>query len=86
MVAIMRFPPGARVRPGDLGDGVVRAAYRFQVSPLPLPSQAQADQCADTPELRRVCVPQTLNPGQGGAARNPDEAGWAVVTHEQICE
>ena len=49
---------------GDLGNGVVKATHRFQVSPLPLPSQAQADECADTPELREVCFP----PLHGGAA------------------
>ena len=54
MAAIVRFPPGARVRPGDLGGGVAKATYRFQVSPLPLPSQAQAEECADAPELRMV--------------------------------
>ena len=55
VATIVRFPPGARVRPGDMGDGVAKAMYRFQVSPLPLPSQAQADEVADTPELRTVC-------------------------------
>ena len=64
MAAIVRFPSGARVRPGDLGDGVVKATYCFQVAPLPLPSQAQADEVADTPELRTVC----FRSKQGGAA------------------
>ena len=57
MATIVHFPPGARVRPGDLGNGVAKATYRFQVAPLPLPSQAQADEVADTPELRTVCFP-----------------------------
>ena len=64
VATIVRFPPGARMRPADLGDGVAKATYRFQVSPLPLPSQAQADEVADTPELRAVC----FRSKQGGAA------------------
>lgn len=64
VAAIVRFPPGARARAGDLGDGVARATYRFQVAPLPLPSQAQAEECADTPELHTVC----FRSKQGGAA------------------
>ena len=59
MATIVRFPPGGHVRPGDLGVGVAKAMYRFQVSPLPLPSQAQADEVTDTPELRTVCFAQS---------------------------
>ncbi|KAK9832707.1 hypothetical protein WJX81_002264 [Elliptochloris bilobata] len=54
VAVIVRFPPGARASPNDVGAGVARAVYRFQVAPLPLPSQAQADEVADTPELRAV--------------------------------
>ena len=57
MAAIVRFPCNARARPGDLGAGVTQAVYRFRVAPLPLPDQAQADACPDSPELAEVGRP-----------------------------
>ncbi len=57
MAAIVRFPRDARANPGDLGAGVTQAVYCFRVAPLPLPDQAQADACPDSPELAEVRHP-----------------------------
>ena len=61
IATIVRFPRGTCIGPGDLGAGVALATYRFQVAPLPLPDQALADACPDTPQLLAVRCPSSCN-------------------------